>query len=96
MRLPISGKSFQNTSAVEIQHDGSVGIPALQRRGAQVKRCQPVEGGIANRAGTCMPNIESYTGSERGALTVPGNSPFQRRNDLIDGTDYLDGAILIW
>jgi murein DD-endopeptidase MepM/ murein hydrolase activator NlpD len=39
-----------------------------------------------------MLHFEMYAGTEKGALTVKGNPPFQRRKDLIDPTPFLDAA----
>jgi murein DD-endopeptidase MepM/ murein hydrolase activator NlpD len=41
-----------------------------------------------------MLHFELYDGSETGDLTNRANKPFQRRKDLIDPTEYLDGCTL--
>ena len=41
-----------------------------------------------------MLHFELYDGSASGNLTDRSNKPFQRRKDLIDPTDYLDGCTM--
>ena len=97
---------FQETDAVSVRHDSSANgivvryaeisvLPAFRAAGAIVKRGQQIGTIVANNAGSSMLHIEFYTGKETGsALSVLANSPFRRRADLIDGTIYLDEAIL--
>ena len=42
-----------------------------------------------------MLHFELYDGSGAGSLTVRSNSPYQRRSDLINPADYLDGCALL-
>jgi len=41
-----------------------------------------------------MLHFELYDGTGSGPLTVRSNPPYQRRSDLINPTDYLDGCTL--
>jgi len=49
--------------------------------------------GLLN-SGASMLHLEMYSGTKSGSLTVTSNSPFRRRADLIDATEFLDGATL--
>jgi murein DD-endopeptidase MepM/ murein hydrolase activator NlpD len=41
-------------------------------------------------SGSSMLHFEKYTGKQTGQLTVRHNMPYQRRNDLVSPTDFLD------
>ena len=67
-------------------------LPAGVRVGTRVLRGQHI--GYIGRlsGGSHMLHFEMYDGSSSGELTDRGNQPYQRRQDLIDPTPYLDAA----
>lgn len=92
---------YLGTYALEIRHPHFIArygeitsrVPGGLRKGAEVQRGQLL-GFVGRLEGLDMSmlHLELYAGSASGALTVRGNTPFQRRSDLIDPTPVLDGA----
>jgi murein DD-endopeptidase MepM/ murein hydrolase activator NlpD len=90
---------FDVTGALEVEHDnglvvryGEVSqVPGLVRAGV-VQRGQVVAYVQENSAGTAMLHIEFYAGTKQGSLSQPGANAFNRRGDLVNGTNYLMSA----
>jgi len=90
---------FDNTGALEVEHDnglvvryGEVSqVAGLVRSGA-VERGQVVAFVQENSAGTAMLHIEFYAGTKQGSLSQRGANVFNRRSDLVNGTNYLMNA----
>lgn len=88
---------YSGTYAIVVDHGqyvvryGEVGglAPGL-KVGSKVTAGQKI--GTVGRlySGQSMLHFEKYTGSLKGNLTIRGNMPYQRRNDLVRPTEYLD------
>lgn len=90
---------YAGTYALEVRHrDGRVirygevsgRLPRGVRVGSYVRRGDEI-GYIGDLIGitNSMLHFEAYEGTGNGALTNRGNRPYQRRNDLVDPSDYL-------
>lgn len=94
---------YEGTYALEVQHeDGlvlrygeiSAKVPQGISSGVKVLQGQNIAVVGQLNSGNSMLHLEMYAGTKTGALTQPG-TPYKRRADLLDPTNYLDNAILI-
>lgn len=94
---------YLGTRALEVDHGDVVvrygeisGVASGIKKGSIVKRGQLIAyvGELVFKSGTKMSmlHIELYKGTSKGALTVRGLKPYQRRNDLMNPTPYLNAA----
>ncbi len=92
---------YEHVNALEIQHShflvryGEIkNVVEGIKSGARIKKGQLI--GYVGRldSGNSMLHFEMYSGEKTGSLTVRENKPFQRRSDLINPTEFLDGAIV--
>lgn len=92
---------YEHVNALEIQHSHFIvrygeikNVVEGIKSGARIKKGQLI--GYVGRldSGNSMLHFEMYSGEQTGSLTVRENKPFQRRSDLINPTEFLDGAIV--
>lgn len=90
---------YRGTYAVEFRLDSGklVRYCEIEKLASGITKGSPVsEGGLIAYVGkmyvSSMLHFELYEGSGSGPLTVRSNPPYQRRSDLIDPADYLDGC----
>jgi len=88
---------FRGTYALEVQHPTFLTRYCEIARNAEVAFASPVKAGqviayVGNQPGHDMLHLEMYSGAVQGDLTQTGR-PYDRREDLIDPTPYLDGLI---
>jgi RHS repeat-associated protein len=86
---------YRGSSAIEIDHGEyiarycEIDVQAGLFKGIAVKRGQEI-GHVSNlQLSNSMLHLELYTGKEAGPLTNRNNMPYQRRNDLINPTNFL-------
>jgi murein DD-endopeptidase MepM/ murein hydrolase activator NlpD len=86
---------YSGTYALEVQHPqflaryGEIAARAEVEVGGFVQAGQVIAY-VGNQPGYDMLHLEMYSGEEEGDLTQMGNTPFDRRKDLIDPTPYVD------
>lgn len=93
---------YLGTQAIEVQHKDFIArYGEIQKTATGIKEGTPVKRGqviayVGELKGLNMSmlHLELYRGSASGPLTVRANKPYQRRADLIDPTEILDGATL--
>lgn len=92
---------YEHVNALEIQHSHFIvrygeikNITEGIKSGTKIKKGQLI--GYVGRldSGKSMLHFEMYSGEQTGSLTVRENKPFQRRSDLINPTDFLDGSVV--
>lgn len=90
---------YHKTFAVEITHERGfvaryceiAGVAPGTSLGARVKRGQVIAY-VGKMHVDSMLHFELYAGTASGRLTIPNRAPFNRRQDLLDPTSYLDQA----
>lgn len=93
---------YSGTDALEVEHTGGFvirygeisNLASGLKRGSPVTRGQHIAYVGQLASGSSMLHFEMYSGTGSGGLTVRSNKPYQRRQDLIDPTSYLDEANL--
>ena len=95
---------YSGTDALEVDHGTFIArygeilpgsVPhGLDQVGATISRGEMIASVGRLNSGSSMLHLELYSGTESGPLTVGSNAPFQRRNDLLNPTDFLDIASL--
>ena len=89
---------FRGTSALEIQHPQFIARYCEIAPVAEVKVGDCVTEGqviayVGNQPGDDMLHLEFYTGELAGDLTQFPHPPYDRRDDVFDGVEYLDRTI---
>ena len=96
-KITVHIKDFHHgTGAVVVEHDDFTiryceikGIAKGLKRGSDVT-CGQVIATVGRMYTSSMLHFEMYEGTSSGAYTKRSNPPYQRRDDLMDPTTYLD------
>lgn len=91
------GEFFLGTYDLVVQHSQFIARYCKISRDVEVQKGTPVVAGqviayVGDQPGADMLHLELYSGTAQGELTQKGK-PYDRREDLIDPTPYLDRLI---